>query len=65
MDELIKTVTDRAGITPDQAKAAVASVVEFLKTKMPGVGEQIAGMLTGSGGSAADVIGNLRGKFGL
>lgn len=64
MDELIKTVTDRAGITPEQAKSAVASVVEFIKAKVPGLGDQIAAALDGTGG-AADVIGNLRGKLGL
>lgn len=65
MDELIKLVADKAGISPDQAKNAVAGVIDFLKAKAPGIGDQISGVLSGSGGGAADVLGNLRGKLGL
>ena len=66
MDELIKKVTEKAGINPEQAKNAIASVVDFLKAKMPGVGEQVAGMLSGgSGGGAGNVIDSVRGKLGI
>ena len=68
MDELIKTVTEKAGINPEQAKQAVSCVVEFVKGKFPMLGEQIQGLITGSGegGSpltnAADA---LKKKFGF
>jgi hypothetical protein len=35
MDELINRVTTKTGLSPDQAKAAVESVVGFLKEKLP------------------------------
>ncbi|MCI0700727.1 MAG: hypothetical protein L0241_06570 [Planctomycetia bacterium] len=67
MDELIKTVSEKAGINPEQAKVAVNSVIEFIKGKLPGIGEQVQGMLTGGEGSG--VAGNLldaaRKKFGI
>jgi len=48
MDELIKLVTEKAGISTDQAKAAVDAVLKFLKGKLPGpVGSQIEGVLKG------------------
>lgn len=67
MDELIKTVSEKAGINADQAKAAVSSVVEFIKGKLPMLGEQVQGLLTGGDGgnplaSAADA---LKKKFGF
>jgi hypothetical protein len=66
VDELIQKVADKAGISPEQAKNAVNTVMEFIKTKMPGLGDQIAGLLSGGGGGGAgDVLGNLRGKLGL
>lgn len=34
-DELIKVVSEKAGITVDQARKAVTSVVEQLKAKLP------------------------------
>jgi hypothetical protein len=70
VDELIKTVTEKAGINPEQAKSAVNTVLEFIKAKMPGIGEQVAGFLKGGGGDGGgggvgDAIGNLRGKLGI
>ncbi|MBN9121034.1 MAG: hypothetical protein J0I06_18100 [Planctomycetes bacterium] len=62
MDELIKTVSERAGINPEQAKLAVASVVDFVKGKLPLLGEQVQGLITGCGegenplAGAADAI---------
>jgi hypothetical protein len=67
VDELIKTVSEKAGINPEQAKVAVSSVIEFIKGKLPLLGEQVQGLVTGSGGdnplsSAADAI---KKKFGF
>ena len=48
MDELIKNVAKQAGISPEQAKAAVDSVLAFLKTKLPApVFDQIKAVLSG------------------
>jgi hypothetical protein len=66
VDELIKKVTEKAGINPEQAKNAINGVIDFLKAKMPGVGEQVAGMLSGGGGGGAgNVIDSVRGKLGI
>ncbi len=76
MDELIKQITEKAGITADQAKKAVESVMAFLKDKLPGpIGEQVTNLLSGAGdlagkatGAAGDVVGKageaLGGLFG-
>lgn len=66
MDELIKTVSEKAGINAEQAKVAVSSVVEFIKGKLPMLGEQVQGLISGEGGNplagAADA---LKKKFGF
>ncbi|HEV2859901.1 MAG TPA: hypothetical protein VGX48_02720 [Pyrinomonadaceae bacterium] len=74
MDELIRQVTERTGISEQQARTAVETVIGFLKTRLPA---PIAGHLdsftgggaTGSGGGgladqAGDVLGGLGGMFG-
>ena len=62
VDELINLVSQRAGITPDQAKVAVETVVGFLKQKLPPpVASQVDSYLSGgTGGSSA---GNPLGKI--
>ena len=67
MDELIKTVSEKAGINPDQAKVAVTSVIEFVKGKLPMLGEQIQGMITGGGegGTLANAADAIKKKLGL
>jgi hypothetical protein len=67
VDELIKTVSEKAGVSPDQARAAVNSVVEFVKAKAPVVGEHLQALLGGdtTGGSLADAADALRKKLGF
>jgi hypothetical protein len=68
VDELIKTVSEKAGINPEQAKVAVSSVIEFIKGKLPMLGEQVQGLITGGGegdnplANAADA---LKKRFGF
>jgi hypothetical protein len=54
MDELVNLVTQKAGISQDQAQKAVTAVIGFLKQKLPGplAGEldKIAGGASGSAG---------------
>ena len=72
MDELISTVSQRAGINQDQARAAVQTVLDHLKTRLP---EPLASQLEqllqsgGTGGTSGqglvgDVEGMLRGSGG-
>lgn len=64
MEELIKLVTQKTGISKDQAQAAVDTVIKFLKDKLPGpVGAQIEGIL-GGGVSAQGISKKLGGLLG-
>ena len=72
MDELIKQVVERTGISEQQARGAVETVLGFLKNRLP---EPLSGQLDGlvggaSGaagglaGAAGDVLGGIGGMFG-
>jgi len=65
VDELIKTVSEKAGINPEQAKAAVDGVLDFLKAKVPLVGEQVQGVLKNGSGSISDAAEVLKKRFGF
>ncbi len=67
MDELIKLVTQKAGISEKQAKQAVETVMGFLKDKLPGpIASQVQGVLGGGGtpdlGGMGKKVGGLLGK---
>jgi uncharacterized protein (DUF2267 family) len=60
MDELIKLVTTKAGISEAQAKKAVETVLGFLKDKLPGpLADQIDGLLKGNVGDVTKGLGGL------
>lgn len=73
MEELIRQVTERTGISEAQAQTAVITVLGFLKGRLP---EPIAGHLDsflgggasgtegGLGGAAGDLLGGLGGMLG-
>jgi hypothetical protein len=72
MEELIKQVAERTGISEEQAQTAVTTVLGFLKGRLP---EPLAGHLDsfigggaaaagGLGGAAGDVLGGLGGLLG-
>ena len=73
MEELISSVTQRTGLSPDQAKSAAESVLEFLKTKLPApIAENLDSLMSGGAaatesgsgllGRAASAVGNIFGK---
>ena len=72
MDELIKQVVERTGISEQQARGAVETVLGFLKTHLPEpIAGQLDGLVGGAGGAvggladkAGDVLGGLGGMFG-
>ena len=48
MEEIIKSISEKAGITTDQSKAALTQVLSLLKEKMPdALGGQLEGLLLG------------------
>ncbi len=62
MDELVKLVSKKTGLPPDQAKVAVDTVIGFLKKKLPApVAAQIDGVLSGN---LQDLTKGLGGVFG-
>jgi hypothetical protein len=64
MEELVKRVSERAGISEEQARSAVNTVAEFLKEKVPApyAGYIDNFMGTGGGGQGS---GGLGGMFGV
>lgn len=69
MDELVRTVSEKAGLPPDKAAAAVQAVIDFAKQRLPaGMGDQVDNFLrtqgSGQGGAAGGLAGQLGGLFG-
>ena len=61
MDELVKMVADRVGISEAQAKQAVEMTLAFLKDKLP---EPIAGQLDAALEGDVSGLGDLAGGLG-
>jgi hypothetical protein len=73
MDEIIAAVSQRTGLPPDKARAAVEAVVEHLKGRLPaGIASHLDGILasgstsgaTASSGGLGGLAGELGGLFG-
>ena len=66
MEDLIKLVADKTGITTAQATMAVETVAGFIKTKLPaGMQGTVDSMLKGgSDGTSGDLLGGLKDKMG-
>jgi len=63
MQELINQVAQRTGLSPDKAKIAVETVLNFAKTKLPApIAAQLESALTGGG--AGDLAGAAKGMAG-
>lgn len=64
MDELIKQVSAKTGISEDQARTAVNTVLGFLKTKLPApIAGQIDNVI-GGGEATGGGLGDLAAKAG-
>jgi hypothetical protein len=72
MEELIRQVTERTGISQEQARTAVETVLGHLKKSLPasisGQLDTVIGGGTGAvgdlAGRAGDIVGGLGGMFG-
>jgi hypothetical protein len=65
MDELIKLVSQKTGLSKDMAKVAVDTVLGYLKDKLPDpIAAQIDGVL-GGGGDISDLGNVAQGLGGL
>jgi hypothetical protein len=65
VEELIQKVSEKAGISAEQAKNAVNTVMEFVKNKIPGIGDQLKGMLAGATEGGGGVVDAIRKKVGI
>ena len=64
MEELIKQVSAKTGISEDQARTAVTTVLGFLKNKLPApIAGQIDNAL-GCGGGGESNLGDIASKVG-
>jgi hypothetical protein len=65
MEELVRQVAERTGISEAQAQTAVTTVLGFLKGRLP---EPLAGhldsLLGGAAGAGGDALGGLGGAAG-
>ncbi len=69
MEELVRQITERTGISHAQAQQAVEMVVNYAQTRLPApVAAQLEGALRGGGSGLADQaqehLGKLGGLFG-
>jgi hypothetical protein len=66
MDQLIATVSQKTGLSPDKAKQAVDSVVSQIKAKLPApVSAHIDELMAGNyQGTLADVEAKFKAHFG-
>jgi len=65
MEELVQTVADKTGISQDQARSAIQTVIDHLKDKLPmGLGDKIESYLQGGSSSIEDdLLGGLKNKI--
>jgi hypothetical protein len=65
MENLIKMVTEKAGISETQAKSAVQAIVAFLKDKMPGgLGGQVESFINSKSAPGVSEAEALKDKVG-
>ena len=71
MQELIQQLTEKAGLSPDQAQKALTTIADFVKDKFPMLGGAVDQMFKGGasgddnqGGSGLGGFGGGLGGFG-
>ena len=64
MEELIKLVSDKAGLTPDKAQMAVQVILSHLKSKAPALSGQLDSLVGGGSAGLGDVASGLGGMLG-
>ncbi len=64
MDQLVELVSEKVGLSEDQARQAVETVIDYLKENLPDpIAKQVDNVLSGSGG--VDVDGLAKGLGGM
>lgn len=64
MDEIVKTVSQKTGLSEEMAKTAVEAVLDYLKSRLPApIAGQVDSVVRGEGGGGmAGMMGGLFGK---
>jgi hypothetical protein len=71
MNELIQTIVDKTGISPDKAGEVLQTISGYVAQKFPHLSEPLQKLMGGTpdadglGGSNNDLIGGIGGKFGI
>lgn len=62
MEELIKQVTAKTGISEEQARSAVSTVLDFVKDRLPApIAGQIDNVIGGGSSAAGDIASKIGG----
>lgn len=68
MEELIQSISEKTGISADQAKGAIETMLAHFKDKLPfGIGDKLESYLQGGSGdssSSEGLLGDLKDKIG-
>lgn len=65
MDQLIQTISDKAGITAEQAKTAINGVMDFIGDKLPDpIANQVKSLIEGGGDAAGGLMDKVSGGLG-
>lgn len=63
MDELVKLVAQKTGLSEAQARLAVTTVLDFIKQRLPApIASQVDAVLNNPAGGIAGAVGGLFGK---
>ena len=63
MEELVQQVSEKAGITEDQARVAVETVADVLRERIPSpYNKYVDSFLNGEGGGLGGMLGGFFGK---
>ena len=65
MDELVKMVSERTGLSEEMSQKAVETVLEYLKDRLPApIAGQLDNFLAADGGKSGGLGGMVGGLFG-
>lgn len=65
MDDLVKQVSERTGLSEDKARTAIDTVVNFLKERLPApLAGQVDNAISGAGGTIASTGGAVMDRAG-
>jgi len=63
MEELVNMLSEKTGLSAEQARLAADTVISYLKSKLPaGMGDQVDSALSGESGGLAGRLGGILGK---